>query len=184
MSKFLAVGYRYNIDVRSSIDFSNKSESNRFFISAEKDAVKGASSAIDIFCFTRGEYKNIPEFSVGRPGFDNWLLWKARRTFVPVIDITTDTKIYHQNHSYNFKSFKTHSDILNSDEAKLNYNLLGNNGLTLNDTNWVLKDGKLGKKKNNEFKQRNLGKLGIIFPEFSFILILYKKIYRRLFNIF
>jgi len=183
MKKFLVVGYRFNIDVKSSIDFSNQSESKLFFDRAQSKAVKGISSAIDIFCFTKGVFQKIPQFTVGRPGFDNWLLWKARRNLVPVIDITSTTKIFHQNHSYNFKGFKEHSNILNSQEAKCNKKLLGDHALTLNDANWILKLGKIRKKNDKKFKQRNLGKLPTIFPEFSIILKIYKKIYRRLLNL-
>jgi len=182
--KFLAIGFRYNIDVQSTIDFSIKSKSQEFFMTAEQKAVKGSSSAIDLFCFSKGLFKKIPEFAVGRPGFDNWLIWKARRTFTPVIDITNDTKIYHQNHSYNFKGFKNHHDVLNSPEALDNQRLLGNSGLTLNDSNWVLDSGKVYKRNDEKFKQRNLGKLSILYPEFSIILIIYKKIYRRISNLF
>lgn len=182
--KFLAIGFRYNIDVQSTIDFSIKSKSQEFFIRAEQKAVKESSSAIDLFCFSKGLFKNIPEFAVGRPGFDNWLIWKARRTFTPVIDITNDAKIYHQNHSYNFRGFQSHSDILNSKEAKINNKLIGSNSLTLNDANWFLLKGKVIKKRDNEFVQRNLWKRSIIFHEFSFFLILYKRIYRRIAKMF
>jgi len=182
--KFLAIGYRYNIDVQSTIDFSIKSKSREFFLAAEQKAIKGSSSAIDIFCFSKGLYNKIPEFAVGRPGFDNWLIWKARRTFTPVIDITNETKIFHQNHSFNFKGFKSHSDILDSKEAKMNYKLIGTDALTLNDANWLLIRGKIIKKKDNEFVQRNLWKRSIIFHEFAFFLIFYKKIYRQIVKIF
>ena len=184
MNKFLAVGHRFNIDVISAIDFSNQSESELFFRKAQIEAVKESSSAIDIFCFTKGVYKNIPKFTVGRDGFDNWLLWKARRNLVPVIDITTTTKIFHQNHSYNFKGFKKHSDVQNSQETKDNQILLGSNALNLKDANWVFDSNRVQKKNDAKFKQRNLGKLPIIFPEFSIILNIYKKIYRRISNLF
>ena len=170
------------MDVESIIDFSSQFESNIFFKNAQQEAIKGISSAIDLFCFTKGVYKNIPKFTVGRPGFDNWLLWKARRTFIPVIDITLDSKIFHQNHSFNYKGIKSHADVLNSKEAKLNYKLMGEKGLSLNDTNWILNDGILKKKRDNSFKQRNLGKISIIYPEFAFFLIWYKRLYRRISN--
>ena len=184
MTKFLAVGYRFNIDVESIIDFSSQYESNLFFKNAQQKSIRESSSAIDIFCFTKGIYKKIPEFTVGRPGFDNWLIWKARRTFIPVIDITSDTKVFHQNHSYNFKGLKNHSDVLKSEEAKMNYKLMGEKGLTLNDANWILDNSIVTKKRDDGFKQRNLGKIPIIFPEISLLLIWYKRIYRHLKHMF
>ena len=180
--KFLAVAQRYNIDIDSIIDFLNPTESKRFYKSAEDNAKIGSCSAIDIFCFTKNLYKNIPEFSVGRIGFDNWLVWKARRTFTPVIDMTSSTIIFHQNHSYKFRDFNNHSNTLKSDEAKMNYKLMGTNALNINDANWFLDDGKVKKKSDDEFKQRNLWKISIIFPEFSFFLTWYKRIYRRITN--
>ena len=64
-------------------------------------------------------------------------------------------------------------------EIQKNKFLVGDKKLNLNDSNWVLSNGKIKKKKDYEFKQRNLGKIAVIFPEISFLLILYKKIYRR-----
>src|SRR6266511_182539 len=56
--------------------------------------------AIDYFAFPRGLYREIPSFAVGRAGFDNWLIWKARDLCGAVIDATAVTKVVHQNHNY------------------------------------------------------------------------------------
>ena len=30
---------------------------------------------IDYFAFPRGQYHDLPPFVIGRPGYDNWLVW-------------------------------------------------------------------------------------------------------------
>ena len=46
---------------------------------SEIKSKKGSPAAIDYFVFRKNSLKNIPDFVVGRPGYDNWLIWYARR---------------------------------------------------------------------------------------------------------
>lgn len=55
---------------------------------------------IDYLVFTRDAYGEIPPFAVGRAGFDNWLVWEARRRRIPVIDLSSVVTAIHQNHEY------------------------------------------------------------------------------------
>ena len=41
-----------------------------------------------------------PPFSVGRPAFDNWLVWKARNDGRAVVDATRTVRALHQDHTY------------------------------------------------------------------------------------
>ena len=90
----------------------------------------------------------------------------------------------HQNHTYLFQTFKSSSDVELSRDGLLNKKLIKNRGLNLLDTNFIFKNKKLKKKDSEEFVNRNLGKLPIIFPEFSSLLVIYKKTYRRIKNFF
>lgn len=55
---------------------------------------------LDYFVFPRGLFGPIPPFAVGRAGFDNWLVWRARKLGAPVIDTTTRATAVHQRHAY------------------------------------------------------------------------------------
>jgi len=177
---FLAVGHRWNYDVNNLIDFSDELILNQFWNNAKKNSVKESCAAIDYFIFRRGSFNNIPQLIIARMAYDNWLLWKARRIRIPLIDLSEELFVIHQNHSVKYKKYNDLNDYINDTDAKNNYNIIKNRTLTLLDTNWIYKNNTIFPKNSQEFKQRNLGKLPIIFPEFSLLLIAYKKIYRRI----
>jgi hypothetical protein len=55
---------------------------------------------IDFFVFRRGIIGPLPDFAVGRPGWDNWMIWHARSLGMPVVDISAATLVVHQSHGY------------------------------------------------------------------------------------
>ena len=170
--KFLTIGHRWDMDVHGYIDFFNPKNSTKFWNKVELESKKHSCSGIDYFLFKKGTIKNIPDFAIGRFGWDNWILWYARRNLIPLIDATEEIKVVHQNHTY-----VNHKKV----DLKHNFELVKNNSLNILDSNYALSNGLIRKKKSKDFVNRNLGKLPIIFPEFRTLLIIYKKIYRRLF---
>jgi hypothetical protein len=54
----------------------------------------------DFFLFPAACYTEVPAFAIGRAGWDNWMIYKARRENWPVIDCTPSVMIVHQNHDY------------------------------------------------------------------------------------
>jgi hypothetical protein len=50
--------------------------------------------------FPRGLYQQLPPFALGRPWFDQWLIWKARHLGASVVDATPVVMAVHQNHDY------------------------------------------------------------------------------------
>ncbi len=181
--KYLAVGHRWDLNVNELIDFSNSDDSNNFWSYAKEKSKKHSCTGIDYFIFKKGTFNKIPKLVIGRIGWDNWLLWKARNKRIPLIDISDNVFTIHQNHSYNYKSYKNHADLLSSNDAIHNIKITGENALNLLDSNYHIVSSNIKRKKSKEFRMRNLGKLPIIFPEYSFFLIIYKKLYRRLMNL-
>ena len=59
---------------------------------------------LDYFIFPRPLFENIPSFAVGRPAWDNWMVYEARRRQIPVIDATDAILAVHQNHDYSHTS--------------------------------------------------------------------------------
>ena len=177
--RFMAVGHRWDLDVVESIDFEDNMVFSKFWEDAYNKAKKHACTGIDYFIFKKGTFKNILDLAIGRFGWDNWLLWKARRMRIPLIDMSDGIFAIHQDHSYSFNKFNNKSDILMSDDGKNNQIKTDEQMLNLLDANYHLVNGKIEKKRSRDFINRNLAKLPIIFPEFSLPLIIYKKLYRK-----
>jgi hypothetical protein len=57
--------------------------------------------AIDYFVLDRmGPLTELPPFAVGRPGWDNWMIYRARSLGIPVIDATRTITAIHPTHGY------------------------------------------------------------------------------------
>ena len=98
MPRFLILGQRTDIDINEAWGFDTADwEASLKSLLSQKGTLH-APTCIDFFCFPRGMYTDIPPFAIGRPGFDNWLVWRARSKGVPIVDITNATLIVHQNH--------------------------------------------------------------------------------------
>ena len=89
-SKFLFVGHRWDLKVNNFITFDDPVKVAKFWELSKTKSSKNSPAAIDYFLFRKNSLKSIPEFVIGRPGYDNWLIWYARRNFIPVIDISKE----------------------------------------------------------------------------------------------
>ena len=181
-SKYLIVGHRWDMDVVDIVNFHDQKESEIFWKDAQKKSLKHACTGIDYFVFRKNTFNNLPDFAIGRPGYDNWLIWNARHSFIPVIDSSSKAMVVHQNHDFNFHNLKADPKIILEADGLMNLKIHQRRTLNLLDANYHFVNGKIEKKGSTKFINRNLGKLPIIFPEFSFLLILYKKFYRRVIN--
>ncbi len=178
---FLAVGYRWDFDVNDRIQFFDNESNNKFWSTAKQKSKRHACTGIDYFIFKRGSFKNVPKLAIGRFGWDNWLLWNARRRRIPLIDVSNDLYAIHQNHSYKFGQFREKSDIMKGAEGQVNSDLIKDKTLNLLDANYYMMNGEIKKNTSKAFKNRNLGKLPLIFPECIYFLNIYKRLYRRFF---
>jgi hypothetical protein len=121
---FLMAGRRWDVDIRHFLDFSDTNwEYNLRRIALEANRSRPAQW-IDYFVFPKGfYYKKIPEFVIGRPGWDNWLLWYALTFQAVVVDASKAVLAVHQNHDYGY-----HPDgeqgVWHGEEALENYRLL------------------------------------------------------------
>lgn len=81
-------------------------------------------SAMDYFVFPRGMLGTLPPFAVGRPTWDNWMIFTARSRRIPVIDATGATMPLHQDHQYGHVS-DVRGTTWDGPEADANRKLLG-----------------------------------------------------------
>jgi hypothetical protein len=85
----------------------------------------------------------MPDFAIGRAGWDNWMIYHARQQGWPVIDGTPDVMILHQNHDYShLPGGKPHYDHQESQENMARAGGLANMYMVL-DADRQLKDGRV-----------------------------------------
>lgn len=97
--RFLAVGQRWDLDVTEPLDFS-PDWPNRLRDLARAQGKLHKATGSDYFLFPRECFEAIPPFTIGRAGWDNWMIYSGRRQGWPVVDATDSIFIIHQNHDY------------------------------------------------------------------------------------
>src|SRR5213594_1133081 len=123
--RFLMVGQRWDLDVSAPLDFKNEDWEQILRRQVSSCGTLHPPAGSDYFIFPKGVMGEIPPFCVGRPGWDNWFIYRARSLGVPVIDATGANMVIHQNHDYShLQEDATVSNGGNSD-AYYNLKLLG-----------------------------------------------------------
>lgn len=100
VENFLLVGQRWDLDVTEPLDFSGEGWAAALRQRAQQEGKLHPPAGSDYFIFPRRLFRDMPDFAIGRAGWDNWMIYKARRAGWPVIDGTPSVFIIHQNHDY------------------------------------------------------------------------------------
>ncbi|MDY6866674.1 MAG: hypothetical protein SVT56_02040 [Chloroflexota bacterium] len=137
--KYLVVGQRWDLDVEEPLEFSEgwgEELRARLQSSGKLHAKRGS----DYFIYPRSCFQDIPDFAVGRAGWDNWMIFHARWQHWPVIDATPSITIVHQNHDYahlpgGIRHYHQPESAVNVDKAGGRLSIF-----ELPDANYFLKD--------------------------------------------
>jgi hypothetical protein len=145
--KYVLLSQRWDYDITEPINFANEWESQlRESVRKQNQLHRPAGS--DFFLFPKSCYINVPDFTIGRAGWDNWMIYKARKEGWAVIDCTPSIMIVHQNHDYShLPDGKPHYEHPDTNE---NIRLAGgqaNIRYTILDSTYQLVDGKLTRPK-------------------------------------
>jgi hypothetical protein len=139
---FLVVGQRWDLDVRDPLSFGpGWSE-----VLKERVARHGRlhqPSGSDYFLYPRDCYTNLPPFAVGRAGWDNWMIYYARKQGWRVIDASQSITAIHQDHDYShLPGGQPHYHL---PESNHNTALAGGKRaiFSVRDANYVLNHGQL-----------------------------------------
>jgi len=97
--KFLIMGQRWDLDVTEPIDFSEGWQT-RLWQQVQTRGKRHRRVGSDYFIFPRNCFLNIPDLTVGRAFWDNWMIYWARRNHWPAIDGSDGIQVIHQNHDY------------------------------------------------------------------------------------
>jgi hypothetical protein len=130
--KFVLLSQRWDLNLTQPIEFTDGWQDRlRSAIHGRGSLHRPAGS--DFFLFPRTCYADIPNFAIGRAGWDNWMIYKARKEKWAVIDCTPSVMIIHQNHDYSHlpggKPHYEHPDTnenirLAGGEANIRYTVL------------------------------------------------------------
>ena len=147
LHNFVLLSQRWDLDISQPLDFSEDwQESLRSTVHRQGSLHRPAGS--DFFLFPLSSYQDVPGFTIGRAGWDNWMIYKARKEKWPVIDCTPSVMIVHQNHDYShLPGGKPHYEHPDTNE---NIRLAGgqaNVRYTILDATHQLVDGKLTRPK-------------------------------------
>lgn len=142
LERFLMVGRRWNVDIADEIDFHKEDLSEIRRLVSEKGKLYSIYG-MDYFVFKKGTIGELPAFLVGRAGWDNWMIFNARKRQIPVIDGTCGFTAIHQNHDYNH--VKRSLGGWRGPESDYNMNLLGGDEhvFSLHDATHVLENGQV-----------------------------------------
>jgi hypothetical protein len=139
---YLLICRRWDLDLTEPFDFSGDWES-RLRLEVAQQGRLHSPWGIDAFVFPRHLFVNVPSFTIGRPAWDNWMVYHARKTFKMAIDATRDVLIVHQTHDYSH--MPNSRDPYNSDTAQRNAIIAGGRKKAYNilDTNRELVHGRI-----------------------------------------
>ena len=96
---FVLLSQRWDLDVTQPIEFT-KGWQDRLSSIVNHQGTLHRPAGSDFFFFPRSSFREVPPFAIGRAGWDNWMIYKARKENWPVIDGTPSLMIVHQNHDY------------------------------------------------------------------------------------
>ncbi len=143
LQRYVLLSQRWDLDVTQPIEFIEGWE-DRLSSMVHRQGSLHRPAGSDYFLFPRSCYSDVPDFTIGRAGWDNWMIYKARREKWPVIDCTPSVTIIHQGHDYShLPGGKPHYEHPDTNE---NIRLAGgqaNIRYTVLDATHQLVDGKL-----------------------------------------
>lgn len=151
LPRFLVIGQRWDLEVFETLEFRDRWAATF----RERLREKGKShppAGSDYFVFQRGTFRQIPDFALGRAGWDNWMIYAGRAARLPVIDASGTITVVHQDHDYShLPDGQPHYRL---PESKQNVTLAGGQEMvfTLEDADWQMtKEGLLRKPWRNRW---------------------------------
>ncbi len=100
-SQFLILGRRWNLDVTEPVNFHDPNWEQKLRDRIHQAGTFSGVGALDYFVFPKPLFSQLPEFAIGRAGWDNWMVGEALKQNIPVINASQLITAIHQNHDYN-----------------------------------------------------------------------------------
>jgi hypothetical protein len=137
--KFMMVGRRWDLDWDEPLDFSADDWAETIRGHALRTNVQRPGNFIDYFVYPRGLSDGLLPLAIGRPGFDNYLLWRMRARGAELVDASSAVVAIHQNHDYAHRPL-VQGDRKGEPEYKKNRAMIGAwwHLYTIDDANQIL----------------------------------------------
>lgn len=163
-TQFLMSGRRWDLDIKEEINFDDFGWEKKILNKIKKEGKLHGYSGIDYFVFPKNLPYILPDFAVGRIGWDNWLIYCIKKLKISIIDATEAITAIHQNHGFFHSKFgNERSRRVEGPELERNIKLAGGltNMCTLRDADWILTKKSLQRPK---LSRRIFSSLSIFYP--------------------
>ena len=97
--RFLIVSQRWDMSITTPLEFTPGWQ-ERLRADCRATGRLHNPMGSDAFVFPRACFEQIPDFAIGRAGWDNWMIYEARQRGWLTVDATPDVMIIHQDHDY------------------------------------------------------------------------------------
>ena len=137
--KFLIVGQRWDLDVTDLMNF-DPGWQDKLDTKCKESGKLHSPTGSDYFIYPRPCFARIPEFAIGRAGWDNWMLYETRQMGWKLINATPSIRVIHQNHDYShLPGGQPHYHLPETNE---NVKMAGGKRhiFLLKDANWIFVD--------------------------------------------
>lgn len=161
---FLVMGQRWNLEIDQVLPMDSLTiESWLRQLVATAGAIHPPSGS-DYFIFPKDVDWGMPPFAVGRPGWDNWLIYRARRMRIPVVDASASIRPIHQNHTHEHVTGRTSAN--EGPETARHLGLIGGHEhvFTLADATHVLTSRGVRRRIDRGMLLRFLRRMGVLYP--------------------
>ncbi len=98
-NRFLIVGQRWDLAVTDRLEFDSEWD-RRLRQRVQEHGRLHQPAGSDYFLVPRDCFIDLPPFAIGRAGWDNWMIYYARKKSWLVIDATQSIMVVHQDHDY------------------------------------------------------------------------------------
>ncbi len=148
--EFLLIGRRMNVDFHERVTVEDSSWEEQMQRIIHDTGQLGNSDAIDYFIFPKSIEIHMPDFCVGRAGWDNWLISYMKKRKVPVFDGSALITALHQNHDY-YHVPSQRGNSWEGPETDKNRELMGGfkNLYTIDDADYLLTKNEIVKKRKS-----------------------------------
>jgi Glycosyl transferase family 2 len=99
--QFLIIGRRWNLDLTEPLNFHHSHWEQNLHDRVHQAGTFSGVGALDYFVFPKPLFSQLPQFAIGRAGWDNWMVGEALKQKIPVINASQLITAIHQNHDYN-----------------------------------------------------------------------------------
>jgi hypothetical protein len=97
--RFLIAGQRWDVKITEPLSMEDGWQAELRQLAASTGS-RHRPVGSDYFVFPADQYDDLPDFTIGRAGWDNWMIYDGRRRRIPVVDASDAITVVHQNHDY------------------------------------------------------------------------------------